>query len=53
MFIICSLSLQYRTNIAELIVIIYWTFLFASGMFVTERFYDNGLFVVGITFRFS
>ncbi|CAF1112772.1 unnamed protein product [Rotaria magnacalcarata] len=45
MSIIYSLSIKYRTNTYEPIIILCWILFFACGMFVTQRYYSMGLFV--------
>jgi hypothetical protein len=46
MSIIYSLSIKRQTSIAELIIILFWILFFALGMLSTERYDDNGLFIV-------
>ncbi|CAF3711396.1 unnamed protein product [Rotaria socialis] len=43
--IIYSLSIKYRTNTYEPIIILCWILFFACGMLVTQRYYSMGLFV--------
>ncbi|CAF3374349.1 unnamed protein product [Rotaria sp. Silwood1] len=45
MTVIYSLSINYRTNTYEPIIILCWILFFASGMLVTQRYYPTGLFV--------
>jgi hypothetical protein len=46
MLVIYSLSIKHQTNVAELMIILFWILFFALGMFSTERYDDNGLFIV-------
>jgi hypothetical protein len=46
--VIYSLSMKYRTNTYEPIIVLFWILFFASGMFITERYYDNGLLAVRV-----
>ncbi|CAF4906760.1 unnamed protein product [Rotaria sp. Silwood1] len=43
MTVIYSLSINYRTNTYEPIIILCWILFFASGMLVTQRYYPTGI----------
>ncbi|CAF1537874.1 unnamed protein product [Adineta ricciae] len=44
--VIYSLSINYRTNTFEPIINLCWILFFAIGLFVTQRYYVMGLFIV-------
>ncbi|CAF0861617.1 unnamed protein product [Adineta steineri] len=43
--VIYSLSINFRTNTYEPILILWWILFFSSGMFITQRYYITGLYM--------